>query len=128
MIPWGTRENLNEDEFYNRIAEIDNLKSLLNTTANGNAPQILLTGLRGVGKTVFLKKIKKELDEDYLVVYMTFSNAECYQKSNMSVIGLMEYFFKEFITEAKNKNLNTLDKKIEKFFKANNYFYAVLFY
>lgn len=121
MIPWGTRENLNEDEFYNRIAEIDNLKSLLNTTANGNAPQILLTGLRGVGKTVFLKKIKKELDEDYLVVYMTFSNAECYQKSNMSVIGLMEYFFKEFITEAKNKNLNTLDKKIEKFFKANNF-------
>ena len=121
MIPWGTRENLNEDEFYNRTAEIDNLKSLLNTTANANAPQILLTGLRGVGKTVFLKKIKKELDEDYLVVYMTFSNAECYQKSNMSVIGLMEYFFKEFITEAKNKNLNTLDKKIEKFFKANNF-------
>ena len=121
MIPWGTRENLSEDEFYNRIAEIDNLKSLLNTTSNGNAPQILLTGLRGVGKTVFLKKIKKELDEDYLVVYMTFSNAECYQKSNMSVIGLMEYFFKEFITEAKNKNLNTLDKKIEKFFKANNF-------
>ena len=121
MIPWGTRENLNEDEFYNRTAEIDNLKSLLNTTANANAPQILLTGLRGVGKTVFLKKIKKELDEDYLVVYMNFSNAECYQKSNMSVIGLMEYFFKEFITEAKNKNLNTLDKKIEKFFKANNF-------
>ena len=63
MIPWGTRENLREDEFYNRVAEIDNLKSLLNTTSNGNAPQILLTGLRGVGKTVFLKKIKKELDD-----------------------------------------------------------------
>jgi hypothetical protein len=39
MIPWGTRENLREDEFYNRVAEIDNLKSLLNTTSNGNAPQ-----------------------------------------------------------------------------------------
>ncbi|WP_106787296.1 ATP-binding protein [Methanobrevibacter oralis] len=61
-MPWGTRGNLNDDEFYNRTSELDNLKSLLNTTANGNAPQILLTGLRGVGKTVFLKKIKKELD------------------------------------------------------------------
>ena len=35
MIPWGTRENLREDEFYNRVAEIDNLKSLLNTTFCG---------------------------------------------------------------------------------------------
>ena len=65
--PWGTRENLREVEFYNRVAEIDNLKSLLNTASNGNAPQILLTGIKGVGKTVFLKKIKKELDDDYLV-------------------------------------------------------------
>ena len=121
MIPWGTRENLREDEFYNRVAETDNLKSLLNTTSNGNAPQILLTGLRGVGKTVFLKKIKKELDDDYLVVYINFSKAECYQKRNMSVRGLMEFFFKELLIEAKNKNLNTLDKKIEKYFKANDF-------
>ncbi|WP_220607552.1 AAA family ATPase [Methanobrevibacter oralis] len=121
-MPWGTRGNLNDDEFYNRTSELDNLKSLLNTTANGNAPQILLTGLRGVGKTVFLKKIKKELDGEYLAVYMNFSNAECYQKKKkMSIIGLMEYFFKEFLIEAKNKNLNTLDKKIEKFFKVNDF-------
>lgn len=39
----------------------------------------------------------------------------------MSIIGLMEYFFKEFLIEAKNKNLNTLDKKIEKFFKVNDF-------
>ena len=121
MIPWGTRENLSEEEFYNRVAELDNLKSLLNTTANGNAPQILLTGLRGVGKTVFLKKIKKELDDDYLVLYINFSKAECYQKRNMSVIGLIEFLFKELLIEAKNKNLNTLDKKIEKYFKVNDF-------
>ena len=106
---------------YIRQEEIDNLKSLLQTTSNGNAPQILLTGLRGVGKTVFLKKIKKELDNDYLVVYINFSKAECYQKRNMSVMGLMEFFFKEFLIEAKNKNLNTLDKRIEKYFKVNDF-------
>ena len=121
MIPWGTRENLREDEFYNRTAEIDNLKSLLQTTSNGNAPQILLTGIRGVGKTVFLKKIKKEMENDYLITYINFSKAECYQKRNMTTAGLMEFFLKEFLIEAKNKNLNTLDKKIEKYFKVNDF-------
>ena len=33
----------------------------------------------------------------------------------------MEYFFKELIIESKNKGLNTLDKKIEKFFKSNDF-------
>lgn len=80
-----TKENLRQDEFYNKIAEIDNLKSLLNTATNVNVPQILLTGLRSVEKQYFLKKIKKELDDDYLVVYINFSKAECYQKRNMSV-------------------------------------------
>ena len=121
MIPWGTRENLRDEEFYNRTRELNNLKSLLETTSSGNAPQILLTGLRGVGKTVFLKKIKKELDENYLVVYMNFSKAECYHKNNMSIVGIMEYFLREFLIEAKSKNLNTLDKKIEKYFKTNNF-------
>lgn len=121
MIPWGTRQNLTDDEFYNRVNELNTMKSLLQTTSDGNPPQILLTGLRGVGKTVFLKKLKKELDEEYLTVYLNFSKSQCFQKSNMSINGLMEFFFKEFLIEAKKKNLNTLDKKIEKFFKANDF-------
>ncbi len=121
MIPWGTRENLSEDEFYNRKRELDNIKSLLKTTANGNPPQILLTGIRGVGKTVFLKKIKQDLNNDYLVVYVNFSNAECYQKNQMSVNGLLEYLFKQILIESKKHNLNTFDKKIEKIFKSNDF-------
>lgn len=99
---------------------MDNIKTFLNTTANGNAPKMLLTGIRGVGKIVFLKKIKRELNEDYLILYLDFSQSECYQKNNLSINGLMEYFFKQLIIEAKNKNLKTLDKKIEKYFKSNN--------
>lgn len=120
-LPWGTNQNLSDDEFYNRKWELDNVKTFLETTANNNAPKMLLTGIRGVGKTVFLKKVKKELSNDYLVVYMDFSRSECYQKNNLSINGLMEYFFKQIITDAKNKNLNTFDKKIEKYFKANNF-------
>lgn len=54
-LPWGTNQNLTDDEFYNRRWELDNIKTFLDTTANGNAPKMLLTGIRGVGKTVFLK-------------------------------------------------------------------------
>lgn len=120
-LPWGNNQNLTDDEFYNRRWELDNIKTFLVTTANGNAPKMLLTGIRGVGKTVFLKKIKREMDEDYLVLYLDFSQSECYQKNNLSINGLMEYFFKQLLIEAKNKNLNTFDKKIEKYFKSNNF-------
>ncbi len=120
-LPWGTNQNLTDEEFYNRKWELDNIKTFLNTTANGNAPKILLTGIRGVGKTVFLKKIKRELNKDYLVLYLDFSKSECYQKKSLTINGLMEYFFKQLLIEAKNKNLNTLDKKIEKYFKSDNF-------
>ena len=40
-------------------------------------------------------------------------------KNQMSIIGLMEHFFKELIFESKNKGLNTLHKQIEKYFKSN---------
>ena len=120
-LPWGTNQNLTDKEFYNRKTELINIINLLQSTSQGHAPDLLLTGVRGVGKTVFLKKLEREMDEDYLVVYIDFSNSKCYQKNQMSIIGLMEHFFKEFIKEAKNKRLNTLDKQIEKYFKSNDF-------
>ncbi|MBE6494486.1 MAG: ATP-binding protein [Methanosphaera stadtmanae] len=120
-LPWGTNQNLTDEEFYNRQWELDNIKTFLETTGKGNAPKMLLTGIRGVGKTVFLKKIKRDMYEDYLVLYLDFSQSESYQKNNLSIRGLMEYFFKQLIIESKNKKLNTMDKRIEKYFKSNNF-------
>ena len=120
-LPWGNNQNLTDEEFYNRESELINIKNLLHSTSQGHAPDLLLTGIRGVGKTVFLKKLKRELDGEYLVVYIDFSKSKCYQKNKMSVIGLMEHFFKEFIVESKNKGLNTFDKQIEKYFKSNDF-------
>lgn len=120
-LPWGTNQNLTDEEFYNRYWELNNIKTFLETTEKGNAPKMLLTGIRGVGKTVFLKKIKRDLDEDYLVLYLDFSQSEAYQKNKLSINGLMEYFFKQLIIESKNKKLNTMDKKIEKYFKSDNF-------
>lgn len=32
-LPWGNNQNLTDDEFYNREYELNNLKSLLETTS-----------------------------------------------------------------------------------------------
>ena len=120
-LPMGDKHELKNEEFFNRTSELSALSALLNSTKESNAPDILLTGIRGVGKTVFLKKLKRDLEEDYLILYLDFSRAECYQKSNMSVEGLIEFYYKELIKECKSKGLNTFDKQIEKFFKTNNF-------
>lgn len=120
-LAWVNNKELNDNEFYNRTEEITNIKALLNLTANGNAPSLLLTGIRNVGKTVFLNKIKKNLEKEYLVIYMDFSRAECYQKNNMNPTGLLEYYYKEIISECQQKNLVNFDYRLKKYFKTNDF-------
>lgn len=120
-LPMGDKQELKDEEFFNRVSELKTLSALLDSTSDDNAPDILLTGIRGVGKTVFLRKIKKDLEKDYLIVYIDFSRAECYQKNNMSVEGLMDFYYKELLKEANIRGLSTFNKKLEKFFKTNDF-------
>ena len=120
-LPWGTSKVLTDEEFFNRTQEISNLTNLLNSTSENNAPDILVTGIRGVGKTVLLNKIKQIMDKNYLVVYMDFSVSQTYQKNKMSLKGLYDFFYQKIIEEAHQKGLNTLKNHINKFFKTNNF-------
>jgi len=120
-LPWGTSKILTDEEFFNRTQEISNLKNLLNSTSENNAPDILVTGIRGVGKTVLLNKIKQFMDENYLVVYMDFSVSQTYQKNKMSLKGLYDFFYQKIIEEAQLKGIDTLKNHIDKFFKTNNF-------
>ena len=120
-LPWGTSKVLTDEEFFNRTQEISNLTNLLNSTSENNAPDILVTGIRGVGKTVLLNKIKQVMDENYLVVYMDFSVSQTYQKNKMSLKGLYDFYYQKIIEEAHLKGLNTLKNHINKFFKTNNF-------
>ena len=120
-LPWGTSKVLTDEEFFNRTQEISNLKNLLNSTRENNAPDILVTGIRGVGKTVLLNKIKQIMDKNYLVVYMDFSVSQTYQKNKMSLKGLYDFFYQKIIEEVQQKGLNTLKNHINKFFKTNNF-------
>lgn len=86
-IPLGNNENLDDNPFFNRSIELTHLKQMLMTTENETPPNILLTGIRGVGKTVFLKKIKKELEKDgFLVIYINFSQTECFRRKKIWVL------------------------------------------
>jgi hypothetical protein len=120
-LPWGTSKVLTDEEFFNRTQEISNLTNLLNSTSENNAPDILVTGIRGVGKTVLLNKIKQFMDENYLVVYMDFSVSQTYQKNQMSLKGVYDFYYQKIIEEAHLKGLNTLKNHINKFFKTNNF-------
>ena len=120
-LPWGNSKILTDEEFFNRTQEISNLTKLLQSTGESNAPDILVTGIRGVGKTVLLNKIKQFMDGNYLVVYMDFSTSQAYQKNNMSLKGLYDFYYQKIIEETKLKGLNTLDHHIKKFFKTNNF-------
>ena len=120
-LPWGTSKILTDEEFFNRTQEISNLTNLLNSTSENNAPDILVTGIRGVGKTVLLNKIKQFMDKNYLVVYMDFSVSQTYQKNKMSLKGLYDFFYQKIIEEAQLKGLDTLKNHIKKFFKTNNF-------
>ena len=120
-LPWGTSKILTDEEFFNRTQEISNLTNLLNSTSENNAPDILVTGIRGVGKTVLLNKIKQSMDKNYLVVYMDLSVSQTYQKNKMSLKGLYDFFYQKIIEEAQLKGLDTLKNHINKFFKTNNF-------
>lgn len=117
LIPWGNDGNLTDEQFYNRTEDISIIKSLLKTTEYGTAPTILLSGIRGVGKTALLKKIKKELEEEYLIAYVDLTQNYTYQIGNLNKNGLMEQFFNSWIIELNEKKLNPIAQKIKKVIK-----------
>ena len=126
-IPWGNNENLDKNQFFNRSIELTHLKQILRTTENETPPNILLTGTRGIGKTVFLKKIKKELEEDdFLVIYLNFSQAECFRRKKMSINGLMQFYFKKSLISCDNNILENIKERLKKYFKTNDFYFKEL--
>ena len=116
-----TDTNLTETQFYNRADEINMLSSLLGTTEFNSSPTILLTGIRGVGKTALIKKIKDKFDKEYLVVDIDLSRSNAYQQKKLSRGSIIKIIYDAIIKASKEFGLSTLDKKIEKYFKTNKF-------
>lgn len=120
-IAWGTDSNLDDSLFYNRKNDLKFIEDILDSSQYGSTPTILLTGVRGVGKTALMNKIKNDFKDDYLVIYMDLSLSDQYQEDEFTRCVFMEQLFNEIIKACNEFALiTTIDKKIEKFFKTHD--------
>lgn len=120
-LAWGTNNDLNDNQFYNRIDDIKFISDLLKSSQYGTSPSILLTGIRGVGKSALMKRIQKNFrNENYLVVYIDLSSSNAYQTDEFSRESLIELIYDEIINECREFGITTVDKKIEKYIKTHD--------
>ncbi|MBR3156240.1 MAG: AAA family ATPase [Methanobrevibacter sp.] len=120
-LAWGTNNDLNENQFYNRVEDIKFISDLLRSSQYGASPSILLTGIRGVGKSALMKRIQKNFrDENYLVVYIDLSSSNAYQTDEFTRESLIELIYDEIIKECGESGITTVDKEIEKYIKTHD--------
>lgn len=120
-LPLGNDNDLDDTQFYNRVDEISFLSDNLELTKKGSTPTILLTGIRGVGKSALMKKLKKNLQNEYLVVYMELSAIDKYKKNSLTRFDFMKLFYESIIKSCSESNIITIDTKILKYFKTRNF-------
>lgn len=120
-LPLGNDNDLDDTQFYNRVDEISFLSDNLELIKKGSTPTILLTGIRGVGKSALMKKLKKNLQNEYLVVYMDLSAIDKYKKNSLTRFDFMKLFYESIIKSCSESNIITIDTKILKYFKNRNF-------
>lgn len=121
QLSWGSDGYLNYEEFYNRTGELNLIYNLLDTTQYGSSPTILITGIRGVGKTVLIKKLEEQLNNDYLVSYTDLRESNGYQNGKLKREDIIKIVYDNIIKAAEKKGLSTSIKKIKQYFKTNNF-------
>lgn len=106
--------NLTETQFYNRIDEINMLSNLLSSTEFISSPTILLTGIRGVGKTELIKNIKNKFENEiFLVVDIDLSRSNAYPEKNLTRGSIIKIIYDSIIKASKEFGLRTVDKQIQ---------------
>ena len=120
-LAWGTNTDLNDNQFYNRVEDIKFMSDLLRSSQYGTSPSILITGIRGVGKSAIMKKIQKKFrDENFLVIYIDLSASDAYQKNEFTKESFIELIYDQIIEECGKSGFTTADKKIEKYIKTHD--------
>ena len=120
-LPLGNDNDLDDMQFYNREIETSFISDNLELTKKGSTPTILLTGIRGVGKTALMKKIKKDFQDRYLVVYMDLSSMDKFKDEKLTRFSFMKLFYESIIKACRESNIISIDKQILKYFKTRNF-------
>ena len=121
-LPLGNDNDLDDTQFYNRFEEISFISDNLELTGKGSTPTILLTGIRCVGKTALMKKLKNDFKKDYLVVYMGLSAMDKFkQEDKLTRFSFMKLFYESIIKSCRQSNIIALDVQLLKYFKTHNF-------
>ncbi len=120
-LPLGNDNDLDDSQFYNRVSEIKFISDNLELTQKGSTPTILLTGIRGVGKTALMKKLKKDFKDEYLIIYMDITSMDKFKKDKLNRLCFMKLFYESIIKACDESKIITIDKKIMKYFKTRNF-------
>jgi AAA+ ATPase superfamily predicted ATPase len=120
-LAWGTESNISDDKFYNREREIKLLKRILSTLEDNSSPTIMISRIRGIGKTALLKKIKKELESNYLIAYTDLTRIDTYQTGKLTRMDLMKEFYKSWMIASEEKHFTTVINKIKNYFQTKNF-------
>lgn len=121
ILPLGNDNDLDDTQFFNRVDEILFISDNLELIEKGSTPTILLTGIRGVGKTALMKKLKKDFQDEYLVIYMDLTAMDKFKKDKLDRFCFMRLFYESIIKACDESNIITIDKKIMKYFKTHNF-------
>ena len=73
IVPLNIPINKIDKYFYNRKEDIKKIEYYLNSLELGIPQSLLIRGLRGVGKTFLLQKIKKDAKKNFIVSYIDIS-------------------------------------------------------
>jgi predicted AAA+ superfamily ATPase len=120
-LAWGTESNISDDKFYNREREIKLLKRILSILEDNSSPTIMISGIRGIGKTALLKKVKKEMESDYLIAYIDLTRIDTYQTGKLTRTDLMKEFYKSWMMASEKKHFTKFINKIKNYFQIKNF-------
>ena len=73
IVPLYVPINEIDKYFYNRAEDIKKIEYYLNSLEIGISQSLLIRGVRGVGKTFLLQKLKQDSKENFLVSYIDIS-------------------------------------------------------
>lgn len=119
-LPLGTCNDLEDMQFYNNDVGYSFISDNLEMTKKGSTPVILLTGIKGAGKTTFLKRLKKDFQDSYLVVYMDLSAMDKFKNKKLNRFTFMKLLYGSIVKACRESNIVNIDEQILKYYKPHN--------
>ena len=107
--------------FFNRKKDIEEVERYIYTIKDDIPSQIFIDGVKGVGKTFFVKKLLHDAGSDILTIYIDLSNIYAYHKQITEEAILREILTKINDEMADDTRLGRIKGAVNSF--VQNFFY-----